>query len=55
MRPPAYPPVLLERKARQIKKGLDPEKGRMYEVRTVFSGTDRQYVLVSPKLVKSTC
>ncbi|RPD55141.1 MFS polyamine transporter [Lentinus tigrinus ALCF2SS1-7] len=38
-----YAPVLLERKAKQIKKGLDPEKGRMYDVRTVFAGADRQW------------
>lgn len=42
--PTAYPPVLLERKARAIKESmaLDPEKGQICEVRTVFDGPDRE-------------
>ena len=38
----AYPPILLERKAARIRKGMDPEKGQFREVRTVFDGADRQ-------------
>ena len=40
----AFPPVLLERKAAAIRKGIDLEKGNYKEVRTIYDGADRQYV-----------
>ncbi len=40
----AYPPVLLARKAKRIRKDLaDSEKGDRYsDVRTIFDGADRE-------------
>ena len=38
----AFPPILLERKAAQIRKSMDPEKAQAREIRTVFDGADRQ-------------
>ena len=38
----AFAPVLLERKAEQIRKGMDTEKGQYREVRSVFDGADRE-------------
>lgn len=41
----AYAPVLLERKAKQIRDGMrDAEKGPQQEVRTIFDSPDREYV-----------
>ena len=39
----AYPPVLLERKAKRIRKNLDAEKAQTTTVRTIFDaqGVDR--------------
>ena len=42
----AFPPVLLERKAQQIRKSMDAEKGPYREVRSVFDGADRQSVSI---------
>lgn len=38
----AFAPVLLARKAKQIRANMDPEKGSQREVRTVFDRPDRQ-------------
>ncbi|CAL1710554.1 unnamed protein product [Somion occarium] len=38
-----YAPVLLERKAVQIRKSMDPEKTDVREVRTVYDGADRHW------------
>lgn len=38
----AFAPVLLERKANRIRKSLDPEKGKLQEIRTVFDSQDRR-------------
>ncbi|EIW57767.1 MFS polyamine transporter [Trametes versicolor FP-101664 SS1] len=38
-----FAPVLLERKAEQIRAGMDPEKAQTREVRTVFDNADRHW------------
>lgn len=43
----AYAPVLLERKAKQIREGRrDAEKGPPQEVRTIFDNPDRECVFL---------
>ncbi|KIJ09333.1 hypothetical protein PAXINDRAFT_87604 [Paxillus involutus ATCC 200175] len=39
-----YPPLLLERKANQIRQSMDEEKLPYKEVRTIFEGDDRTYI-----------
>ena len=41
---PAFPPVLLERKAVNMKKRMDTEKVAYKVVRTIYDGADREYV-----------
>ncbi|KIK98117.1 hypothetical protein PAXRUDRAFT_824246 [Paxillus rubicundulus Ve08.2h10] len=41
-----YPPLLLERKANQIRQSMDEEKVPSKEVRTVFEGNDRSWQFV---------
>ncbi|KAI0833706.1 MFS polyamine transporter [Trametes gibbosa] len=36
-----YAPILLEKKAEQMRQSLDPEKAQKREIRTVFDGQDR--------------
>jgi len=38
-----FAPVLLERKARRIRKSMDPEKGENAQIRTVFEGENRTW------------
>jgi hypothetical protein len=38
---PAYAPVLLERKAEQIRRSMAAEKAPHREIRTIFEGQDR--------------
>ncbi|RDX43808.1 MFS polyamine transporter [Lentinus brumalis] len=44
-----FAPILLERKAALIRKGMDPEKGQYREVRTVFDGADRHWKTIVTK------
>ncbi|KAI0636206.1 MFS polyamine transporter [Trametes polyzona] len=38
-----FAPILLERKAEQMRKSMDPEKAQAREIRTVFDGADRHW------------
>ncbi|KAI0775003.1 MFS polyamine transporter [Trametes elegans] len=48
-----FPPILLERKAEQMRKSMDPEKAQAREIRTVFDGADRHWKnIVTKALVR---
>ncbi|KAI0947331.1 hypothetical protein AcV7_009784 [Taiwanofungus camphoratus] len=48
-----FAPLLLERKAQQLRKSMDPEKAQMREIRTVYDSTDRHWKqIVSKALVR---
>lgn len=49
----AFAPILLERKANKIRKTMDPEKGSVRDVRTIYDGADRHWrVIVAKALIR---
>ncbi|KAL4244382.1 MFS transporter superfamily protein [Abortiporus biennis] len=44
-----YAPILLERKAEGIRKSVDPEKGALLEIRTIYDTADRHWKIILKK------